>query len=409
MKRLKIVFDFEFTELIKKKSMLISTGVIAFMMLAATFAPTIISKFQTSKEEAPEISESVTDLGNILVVSEDNDLLDYLKASFGEFEGIEFSEKIDDVNDLVLNDSYSKVYIMEKLDTFTVIKKDSGFDYSESMFEEILRSTLIDKNLIDEGMDPQHIYQILNPELKVTYETLGKDATQGIAFGFIALIALYMLILLYGQLVATSVAREKDSRTMELLITSTNPKTLIVGKVFAAGLVGFVQVAFIALVAVVGFYINKANYPEMLVMMISESLNFDVVLMYILFSFSGYILYLFIYAALGSLVSKVEDVGTAVSSITVVFVVAYLIASAGMSSPNSTLVKISSFVPFVSLFTMPIRYMMTTVALYEVLISLSLMMLVIVLIAKLSIYIYRLGSLNYGNRMKLLKVIKDIF
>lgn len=412
MRRLKTVFQFEFNELIKKKSMLISTLVVSLIFFGGTFAPRIIAMFDSKGSSSDhEVTEpdSVYDFGSVVVTSEDTALIEELKDIFTGVDGMTFTTDITSAKDAVLDETYDAAYVMTSLDTYTVIKKDSRFDFNEDFFEDVLRSALINKKLIENDIDPNVVADAQYVEFNVDYDVLGKDATQGLLFGFVALFGLYFLILMYGQLVATSVAREKDSRTMELLITSTNPKTLIIGKVLAAGLAGFIQVVLIGLVTYIGFSLNQSYYPEMIMDMLLGGASVDVMVIYAVFSFTGYLLYLFIYAALGSLVSKVEDVASAVSSVTVVFVIAYLIATTAMSSPDTTLVKISSYVPFVSLFTMPIRYMMTSVPTLQIVISLVLMIGVTVLIAYISIYIYRMGSLNYGNRMKLFKVLKTAF
>ena len=194
---------------------------------------------------------------------------------------------------------------------------------------------------------------------------------------------------------------------MELLITSTKPRTLILGKVAAVGLTGILQMIAIILFGILGFFLNKTNYPEAVTQMIQGSMTLDTMLVYILFSVMGYILYLFIYASLGSLVSKVEDVNKSVAPITFLFVIAYLAATVAMTAPDLLLIKISSFIPFISLFTRPIRYMFTSVPLISLLASSAIMILTVVLFAALSIYIYRFGSLNYGNRLTLKEVLKS--
>ena len=194
---------------------------------------------------------------------------------------------------------------------------------------------------------------------------------------------------------------------MELLITSTKPKTLILGKVAAAGLMGVLQISALVLTVFIGFMLNKTNYPEILLGMIQGSMTLDTLFVYILFSVLGYILYLFIYASLGSLVSKVEDVSAAVAPITFLFVFAYLAASLAMQMPDNAIIKVTSFIPFVSLFTMPIRYMLTSVPFLSIVVSSVIMIGTVGLFAALSIYIYRFGSLNYGNRIKLKEVMKS--
>ena len=79
-----------------------------------------------------------------------------------------------------------------------------------------------------------------------------------------------------------------------------------------------------------------------------------------------------------------------------------------MQMPDNSIIKITSFIPFVSMFTMPIRYMMTTVPLISIVASSLIMILTVVLFAAISIYIYRFGSLNYGNRLTLREVIKSV-
>lgn len=170
-----------------------------------------------------------------------------------------------------------------------------------------------------------------------------------------------------------------------------------------------IQVGIIALFVLVGFHFNKSLYPAELVGVINTTTNLDVLLIYMAFSLMGYLLYLFIYAALGSLVSRMEDLTASLSSITIIFVIAYVIASTGMTAPNTAIVRYSSFIPFVSLFTTPIRYMLTSVNGLEIITSLMIMAASTFGIACLSIYIYRQGSLNYGNKMSLIKVTRTLF
>lgn len=410
MKKLGIVFKFEFKELINKKSLIITTLVMSLILFAGTFAPRVISWFNKPDEttETPGTGVNTISFKGSVLVSEDPNTFKNLELIFGEFSGITLLDDASTVKDAIIDETYEVAYIFENLSKFKIVKKDSGLNFFGSPVESVLQSALFEKNLQDLGINPDDIYSAQDIKLDVSHETLGRDATQMYFFAFAILFVLYMLILLYGQQVATSVAKEKDSRTMELLITSTDPKILIFGKVFSAGLVGFIQISIMVLFLVIGFFINKSSYPDFLIESIKVAMSWDVLLVYLFFSFAGYILYLFVYAALGSLVSKVEDVGSAVGSITIIFVIAYLIASMAMPNPDMLVVKICSYIPFVSLFTLPIRYSMTSVTSFELIASGALMLGLTVAVAYLSVYIYRLGSLNYGNRMKLGNVLKNI-
>ncbi len=410
MKKLGIVFKFEFKELITKKPLIITTLVMSLILFAGTFAPRVIALFDKDDEttDTGGVEGETISLEGIVLVAEDASLRESLINIFSSFEDVVIQDSTSNINQDIENDVYKTAYVFESLEKFEVIQKDSGLDFMFSPVESILRNSIYEAKLQSMDINPLDVYEAQDFEFDVTHTTLGRDASQMVVISFAVLFVLYMLILLYGQQVATSVAKEKDSRTMELLITSTDPKILILGKVFSAGLVGFLQIVFMIVVIIIGFNLNKSTYPPFIFELLKGSLALDVMAVYAFFSFAGYILYLFVYAALGSLVSKVEDVGSAVGSITFVFVIAYLIASMAMTNPDMTLVKVGSYIPFISLFTTPIRYSMTSVSSVELLSAASIMLLVTVLTAYLSVYIYRLGSLNYGNRMKLGNVIKNI-
>lgn len=398
MSNLKTIFSFEFMEMIKKKSVTISTLIITIVLFGVTFVPRILN----SELDTDNIPKDL--LGQALIISEDPVLLKDLQLIFEEYDDIDFTSSNKDIETLVSSE-YERVFVVDATG-YTVTVKDMTTPTLSDMFESVYEPYRTNLNLLEVGIDPETVSWAMSDGLERHVVILDDSLQKNIAFSFVMLFGLYILILMYGQSVATSVAREKDSRTMELLITSTQADELILGKVLAAGLVGILQIATIFLGLLSGYLINKSVYPTFIIEMIQTSLQWDVVLIYIIFSILGYLLYLFIFASLGSLVSKVEDVAGAVTPVTFLFVFAYIIATIGTSSPNAGIVKISSYIPFVSLFTTPIRYALTDVTILEIGISIGLMMVVSYLIMKLSIYIYRQGSLNYGNKMSLIKLLK---
>ena len=101
---------------------------------------------------------------------------------------------------------------------------------------------------------------ILNPAVRISVDNLGVSQTETFFYTYILLMALYMAIMLYGQIVATSIATEKGSRTMELLITSTRPNSLLFGKIIAAALSGLIQMAVIFGSAVLFYNLNASAW-----------------------------------------------------------------------------------------------------------------------------------------------------
>lgn len=165
-----------------------------------------------------------------------------------------------------------------------------------------------------------------NTPITLHEEVLGKDAQSSYILSYVLMFAVYMLVIMYGSFVSTSVAREKDNRTMEILITSTQPSALIIGKVLANAIAGLAQFSFILIAGFIGYFVNKSNYPAFVSQMLFTGFSWDSIVIFLFFTALGYLLYLFLYASLGSLVSKVEDVGTSVTPITLLFMVVYLLA-----------------------------------------------------------------------------------
>lgn len=405
MKQLKNVFMFEFLEMIQKKAVIITTAIIAIIFFGITFLPALASN--GSSDPGTDTPEQ-TDLSHIVFVTDaEYHSEDELSGAFGV--GIETLGTEAEALEAVESGSYEKAVIITGRDSYRLIAQDLGtFDNDEFLISSVIESLASAKNLADMGINAEQAMDAMNVSVQVDYELLGRDSGQGFFVAYVIMFILYFLCLFFGQSVSTSVAREKDSRTMELLITSTSTDHLILGKVFAMGSAGILQMGIIISAGVIGFFINQNNYPDEIIALLSSTLSIDVILIYLLFSIVGYILYLFIYAALGSLVSKVEDVGSAITPVTFLFVFAFFMATFSLQAPDSTAVVISSFIPFVSLFTMPIRYMLTTVASWQLILSVVFLILGVVLIEKLSVYIYRFGSLNYGNKIKFSEVFKSL-
>lgn len=404
MSKLKTVFTFEFLETVRKKSVKVTTLIICMIVLIGTFIPSIAVAFKKDDKgpETPAPAQK-SDLGFYFAVDTINKyrLEDYLDE-----KNLTVYESEEKLKESINSGDIKYGFVLNSLTNYKMVAHDLGlYNVEQARVEGAIKQYAVDERLKVLGIDVNDVHNAYNVTITSDVEVIGKDSSQGFFISYVFMFMMYTLILFFGQTVATSVAREKDSRTMELLITSTKPKTLILGKVFALGTVGIIQMALILITAYIGFVINKGNYPEVILMMMKDSMNLPTLFVYIVFSVVGYMLYLFIFAALGSLVSKVEDVGSSVAPITFLFVAAFLIASISLQMPQSALAKISSFIPFSALFTMPIRYLLTTVPFVQMLISLALMIGTTYLIAKLSIYIYRYGSLNYGNKIKL----KEIF
>ncbi|MFB0972503.1 MAG: ABC transporter permease, partial [Neofamilia sp.] len=143
-----------------------------------------------------------------------------------------------------------------------------------------------------------------------------------------------------------------------------------------------------------------------------SKLNFTldpiVILIFLAFFIVGYILYLYIYAALGATVSNTEEINTALGPIMIIVVLVYLatVFALSLPDPDNIVLKILSFIPFSSMFVIHTRYAITDMTLMEVGISFGILLVTTLILSAISVRIYRSASLNYGNRDKLSKIIK---
>jgi ABC-2 type transport system permease protein len=233
---------------------------------------------------------------------------------------------------------------------------------------------------------------------------------QNFFYTYIMIFALYMVIMLYGQMVATNVATEKSSRAMELLVTSANPTAMMFGKVLASCIAGFVQLVLVFGTAILLYNLNKDALVNPLIASIFN-IPIELFIYLIVFFILGFLIYAFLYGAIGSTASKLEDINTSVMPITFLFIIAFMVVMFSMStgSVDNTAMVIASYVPFTSPMAMFTRICMSTVAWYEILISIAVLVASVIGVGVLSARIYRVGVLLYGTPPKLGKILKAVF
>ena len=136
----------------------------------------------------------------------------------------------------------------------------------------------------------------------------------------------------------------------------------------------------------------------------------DLLIYMLLFFILGFLMYAFMFGAVGSTASKLEDINTSVMPITLLFVIGFLVVMLSMTSGNvdTLLMKICSFIPFTSPMGMFTRIAMSTVPFYEILISILILIGSVIGIGVLSAKIYRVGVLLYGTTPKISSLIKSI-
>ncbi|MGH2382518.1 MAG: ABC transporter permease [Candidatus Limnocylindria bacterium] len=222
---------------------------------------------------------------------------------------------------------------------------------------------------------------------------------------YAVVILTFMAILTYGNWVAQSVAEEKSGRVMELLITAATPRQLLTGKVLGTGAAGLTQYLAIVVAAVIGFL---ANGPISSALGVAgqapislPDLDATLLVWFGGFFLLGFILYATLYAAAGSMVSRIEDVQQAVGPLIFLTMAGYFAAFSGLNDPDAGWVGVLSVVPFFSPYLMPARMLLTSVGIGEILLALALLAITLVAAIWLASRIYSAGVLMYGQRVGL--------
>lgn len=197
---------------------------------------------------------------------------------------------------------------------------------------------------------------------------------------------------------------------MELLITSAKPVSMMFGKVIASCLAGLIQLVAVFGSAFLFFNINRAYWDGNEIITSIFDMPIDLLVYMLLFFVLGFFIYAFLYGAIGSTASKVEDINTSVMPLTMLFIVAFVVVMFSMSSGSvdNLAMVICSYVPFTSPMAMFTRIAMSTVPIYEVIISIAILIACVLGVGVLSAKIYRVGVLLYGTPPKLGAIFKAI-
>ena len=405
MKHFQTVFNYELKTQLTKKAGIVAMVIMMILALLGTSLPRIIALFETGRgDESVVAADSVDAKAAYVLPNED------IKALLVPVTGPD-PRLMDSREDLVaaLQAGSIEVGFVVTPDLgYEAIYQDRGmYDTRDTAFAGALTTLKKAQLITSHGLTMEDFNAIEGTEAQGQTTILGKNSGTTYFLTFILMLMVYMIVLMYGATVSSIIAREKDSRTMEILITSTRPSALILGKVAAAGVAAVIQFGLVVLAVVIGFQLNKSTYPPEIAMMVAGTLTTGYLLTFLFFSFFGFILYLFLYAALGSTVSKMEDLGSATGLVQFLFIFGYVMASVAAQTPTSTLAVVASIIPFSAIMVMPMRAGVITVPWGQLILAGALMLVFVAFFAYLSIKIYRWGSLNYGNKTRLTRIVKE--
>ncbi|MFY9223551.1 MAG: ABC transporter permease [Blastocatellia bacterium] len=417
MNKIFLVIKREFLERVVSKWFIIGTLLGPILMAVLILAPLLVAKLDTSDRK-------------VTVVSLDNDTellasiekrLSNKKDPIGQSKYVVKTLGIADEKELpAIREKLTKEIKDGDLNGYLLLKKTDK-DYSADFFaenvsdfgtirqlEDATSGSIIERRLSQAGMDPNQINELSKPidikTKKLVESGTKEDSGQTMILGLIMMVILYTTMIIYGMTVLRGIVEEKQSRIVEVIISSISPLELMFGKIIGIGLVGLLQFTVWSLFAAVlpmalatMSVASPANLPE-----IPKALLIYFVIYFVL----GYFLYATLFALAGSIVSNDQDAQSVQMPITMLLIIATIFSSLIIRDPNGTASVILSLVPFFGPILMFLRIAVQTPPIWQIVLSLGLMVVTIIVCSWLAAKIYRVGILMYGKRPTVPELIK---
>lgn len=405
MKDLFLVASFTFKDLVKRKSFIISNIIILLIIVLGFNVPSIIKNISSGDENFGKDKITIVDNENIyegtLELLASQDLGYQIEVSKEQISLEELKEKIKN------EDIGEALYIESKegmINVQYIIESESLGTYVPQELIMMLQSTYQNLQISKLGVTNEQLAIINTPFSSELVQVEESKTGNSILPMMLLSIVLFYAIYFFAYQVSSSITTEKTSKIIETLVTSTSPKTIVIGKTIGIGLAGVLQTIVTVIVALIS---AKLFLDSELIDMILSSINLTgtVAIVTIIYYILGYSLFALLYALTGSTVAKPEDVQSANGPVAILAVIGFYLSYFTMMNPASSLNKIAALIPISSPFCMPFRVMMGLADTSEVLISLAILVITILVIARISIKIYSSAILNYGSKINL----KDMF
>lgn len=402
MKDILTVMKFTISDMVKRKSFIISTIIILVLIVVGFNVPNIIKAFKGGENSLDKIL--IVDNQNIF----EGNLSALQQADLGY--DIEIGQaSFEEIKTKIENEEIDSSIVIEKQDNDIkiryIVENTTMMDGVPETIVNTINSLYSNMQISKLGLTEEQLASI-TPNFEFVLEQTEDEKANGNIFAMMLMsIVLFYAIYFCAYQVSSSITTEKTSKIMETLVTSTSPTTIILGKTIGIGVVGLLQ-----MVVIVGTAIISAKAflePELIEAVLDMSsitpyLGIVTTLYFIL----GYFTYALLYALTGSTVSKPEDIQSANTPVAILAVVGFYLSYFTMMNPTSELNVFASLFPISSPFCMPFRIMMGLANVTDVVISIAILIVTILIIARVAIKIYSNAILNYGTKMSFKDIVK---
>ncbi len=442
MKKVWIIIQREFVTKVKKKSFILLTLLMPFIMVAIVAIPALLGSIDSDEN----FTVGVVDKTGLYAPS-------FKNTDNVSFVTIKDNAPIDTISNVLKSEDSPYTQILYISDTLTNAKAGSAIIYSveetPNVVESEVNSVLRNKIRTDRlgSFNLPNVEEIVKAaDVDFSVKTLrktdegDKESSAEIAavIGLMLSLFIYIFIISYGSMVMSSVMEEKTNRIVEIIVSSVKPWQLMAGKIIGCGLVGLLQMliwgtmmVIVSTVAGTAYGISAmpeltdmaaagsaeqlaqlqqmqqmADNPMIEMLQIISGMNFtSIFIFFVLYFIGGYLLFASLFAAFGAAVNEMQDAGQFQMPVMMIFVFALYAAMFSMENPNGPLAVWCSYIPLTSPIVMMVR-MPFDIPVWNVLLSIAILYVTAAAVILLSSKIYRVGILMYGQKPSFKDLIK---
>lgn len=404
----------EYIERVRSKWFLIGTLLAPLLISSTVLIPLAIAKFSSTHKRIAVLDNSKHEqlLDRVVAKLQKDDGQNRLTVESEKVGNAELQARQTVLNSRVENGELQGYLLLSEQTVEQGIAEYYAKNVTDFIAIKQLRDALtkavVERRLELAGMEPGRVEQ-LSKSVDLQTKKLQKgeakvDHGQSFVLAFVMMMLIYVMIIAYGMTVLRGVVEEKQSRIVEVIISSVTPMELLFGKVIGIGMVGLTQLTVWALFSLLMPAVLTSAVASIKAMMPDVSL---LILIYFLIYFVlGYFLYASLYAMVGALVSSEQDAQQLQTPVTLLLVIPIVISQFILRDPNSTLAVVLSLFPFFSPILMFLRITIQTPPFWQISLSILLLTLSVVLCSWIGGKIYRVGILMYGKRPSLPEIVR---
>lgn len=409
-----IILSREYLQRVRRKSFIITTILMPILMVGLMMLPALIDKFSDKENKvfavidgSGAIAPALQNTPELKFVSTDASEEELRKNE--DYDGILIIGKsiIDNPSDVTLYSRgamspQSEMIISSQIGA--IIEQYRLSKYKIENLPQILAEVHADVNMktlrIDEDED------------RVTSTIISS------LVGMLMSLVLYMFVLIYGQMVMTSIIEEKNNRVLEVVVSSVSPSRLMLGKILGIGAVAVTQIVIWALLicsfttwvmpSMLSSFLNAGtdiDLMQALTMLGDTGFILNLFVLLTLLLVGGYLFYSAIYAAIGSAVDNIQDASQLQTVAVIPIILGMVFSMSVINDPNSTLAVWLSMIPFTSPMVMMARIPFGIPA-GQIVASLAILYVSVVFLIWLSAKIYRVGIFMYGKKPNFKELIR---